>query len=61
MIRIAIKEAMAAQKISQRQCAIQNEIDVTSFNKFINGQRPLPLPDIEKVFGFLKLTITPEE
>ncbi len=59
MIRKAIKEALAAQKISQRRCAIYNEIDYTSFNKFINNQRPLPLPDIEKVFDYLGLEITP--
>lgn len=61
MIRTAIKAALAARKISQRQCAIQNEIDYTSFNKFINGQRPLPLPDLEKVLVFLNLKIIQEK
>jgi hypothetical protein len=57
MIRTSIKFALKAQKISQRKCAIANDLDYTSFNKFDNGIGPLQLYDIEKVFRFLKLKI----
>ena len=57
MFRGAIKKALEEKKISQRRCALDNEIDYINFNKFLNGHRTLPLEDIERVFVYLKLTI----
>lgn len=57
MIRAAIKKALAEKKLSQRQCALVNEIHYSSFSSFLKGVRPLPLADIEKVLKFLNLEI----
>lgn len=58
MIREAIINQLKERKISQRKCALDNEIDYINFNKFLKGQRTFPLSDIEKVLKYLYLEIT---
>lgn len=58
MIREAIIDQLKKRKISQRKCALDNEVDYINFNKFLKGQRPFPLSDIEKVLKYLYLEIT---
>jgi len=58
MIREAIISQLKERKISQRKCALDNEIIYQSFNQFLSGLRPLPLDDIEKVLKYLNLEIT---
>lgn len=57
MIREAIADRLKELKISQRRCALDNDLDYINFNKFMLGKRPLPLSDIEKVLGYLSLGI----
>ena len=57
MIREAIKERLKEQKISARRCAMENGVIYQNFNSFLNGKRPLPLAEIEKVLAYLGLKI----
>lgn len=58
MIREAIINQLKERKISQRKCALDNEVGYINFNKFLKRQRPFPLPDIERVLKYLNLEIT---
>ena len=58
MIREAIKKRLIEKKISQRRCALDNDIDYNNFNKFLLGKRALPFDDLEKVLKYLLLRVT---
>jgi transcriptional regulator with XRE-family HTH domain len=57
MIREAIKGALKAQGISQRQIAEELGFDKTAFNAFLRGRRPFPVSDIEKLLKRLKIAL----
>jgi transcriptional regulator with XRE-family HTH domain len=61
MIREAILTALKEQKISQRRCALKNNINYNAFNNFLNNRRPMPVHDIEKVLKYLGLKIRPDD
>lgn len=57
MIREAIKQALKEKNISQRKCALANNINYSNFSSFLRGGRSLPLTLIEKVLTYLSLEI----
>ena len=57
MIREAIVKQLKERNISQRKCAIDNEIDYINFNKFLLGKRSFPLEDIERVLLYLNFKL----
>lgn len=57
MIREAILQSLKDQKKSQRRAAFDCGLDPINFNKFLRGERPIPLSDIEKILKYLNLNI----
>jgi lambda repressor-like predicted transcriptional regulator len=57
MIREAILTALKEKGISQRKCAIENGIQYTAFNHFMNRRRALPFEDLEKVLKYLNIEL----
>jgi plasmid maintenance system antidote protein VapI len=43
------------------EIARQTEIDRTHLTRFINGQRSLTLPQVDRLIKYLKLTLKPEK
>ena len=57
MIREKIIASLKAQGVAQRRCALDCGIDISNFNHFLKGRRPLPLEDVEKILRHLNLRI----
>ncbi len=58
MIRQAIKNRLNELDISNRKCAIDNNIQYSNFNNFLLDKRPLPMHHVEQVLTYLNLQLT---